>query len=69
MKNKKLNILNIAWIGHGDFGDEVMAHVLRMYLKKIGVGAITMIDTLLTSFSIILLVFLMRLAHKQYLVF
>jgi polysaccharide pyruvyl transferase WcaK-like protein len=38
MKN---NILNIGWIGQGDFGDEVMAFILRKYLSSIGFNKIT----------------------------
>lgn len=29
-------VLSIAWIGQGDFGDEVMAYVLRTYLSRAG---------------------------------
>lgn len=41
MKNKKNNILNIGWVGQGDFGDEVMAFVLRRYLNGLGFDRIT----------------------------
>lgn len=41
MKNKKNSILNIGWIGQGDFGDEVMAFVLRKYLSGLGFKKIT----------------------------
>lgn len=37
----KKKILNIAWIGQGDFGDEVMGFVLRQYLKGRGAESIT----------------------------
>ncbi len=37
----KRKILNIAWMAHGDFGDEVMGFVLRSYLKKYGCSSIT----------------------------
>jgi len=39
--SKTAKILNIAWVGQGDFGDEAMAYALRMFLKKIGVESIT----------------------------
>ena len=38
---KKLNILNVAWVGQGDFGDEAMAFALRRFFKKNGVNSIT----------------------------
>jgi len=41
MKNKENNILNIGWVGQGDFGDEVMAYVLRKYLSGLGFAKIT----------------------------
>ncbi|MFA6171577.1 MAG: polysaccharide pyruvyl transferase family protein [Patescibacteria group bacterium] len=37
----KPNILNIGWVGQGDFGDEAMAFALRSFLKKNGIDAIT----------------------------
>ena len=40
MITKNLNILNIAWIGQGDFGDEVMAFTLRRLLKLNGIKSI-----------------------------
>ncbi|MFH1890121.1 MAG: polysaccharide pyruvyl transferase family protein [Candidatus Kuenenbacteria bacterium] len=38
---KRSNILNIAWIGQGDFGDEAMAFALRKYLQSLGINKIT----------------------------
>jgi polysaccharide pyruvyl transferase WcaK-like protein len=40
-KIKNINILIIAWIGQGDFGDEAMAYTLRKYLKMRGFNNIT----------------------------
>ena len=40
MEISRSTILNIPWIGHGDFGDEVMGYVLRSYLKEKGARAI-----------------------------
>ena len=37
----KSKILNLAWKGQGDFGDEVMAYTLRKFLQNQGVKAIT----------------------------
>ncbi|PIP75357.1 hypothetical protein COW86_04225, partial [Candidatus Kuenenbacteria bacterium CG22_combo_CG10-13_8_21_14_all_39_9] len=42
MTGKIINkILNVAWIGQGDFGDEAMAYALRKYLQSKGVESIT----------------------------
>lgn len=43
MPNKKVKpkVLNIGWIGQGDFGDEVMAYAMRRYLRERGIGDIT----------------------------
>ncbi len=38
---KKLNILNVAWVGQGDFGDEAMTYALRCFLKRNGIDSIT----------------------------
>lgn len=35
------NILSMSWVGQGDFGDEVMAVVMRKYLQNLGVQKIT----------------------------
>ena len=40
-KFTKNKILNIAWIGQGDFGDEAMAYVNRLFLKAKGFKEIT----------------------------
>jgi len=38
----KKNILNIAWFGQGDFGDDAMAYVLRLFFKKyVNINSIT----------------------------
>ncbi|MBI4138620.1 polysaccharide pyruvyl transferase family protein [Candidatus Uhrbacteria bacterium] len=37
----KPNLLSVAWIGHGDFGDEVMAYVMRSFLKSLGMEKLT----------------------------
>jgi len=39
--NKKIKTLNVAWIGQGDFGDEVMAFILRKNLQGIGINKIS----------------------------
>jgi len=41
MTNLDSKILNIAWVGHGDFGDELMAFALRNFLKATGVQTIS----------------------------
>jgi len=41
MKKPMLKILNVAWVGHGDFGDEVMAFVLRRFFKEKTSGVTT----------------------------
>lgn len=42
MTSKIINkILNVAWIGQGDFGDEAMAYALRKYLQSKEVESIT----------------------------
>jgi polysaccharide pyruvyl transferase WcaK-like protein len=38
---KKIKILNIAWVGQGDFGDEAMAYALRRFLNLNGISSIT----------------------------
>jgi len=38
---RKIKILNIAWVGQGDFGDEAMAYALRCFLKRNGADSIT----------------------------
>lgn len=38
---KLKNILNVAFVGQGDFGDEAMAYVLRKFLKNYGFGSIS----------------------------
>lgn len=40
-KSTKPNVLNIAWMGRGDFGDEAMGYVHRQLSKSVGVKAIS----------------------------
>ena len=40
LSDKKIKILNVGWVGQGDFGDEVMAYCLRQSLKEHGIGQI-----------------------------
>lgn len=41
LRPSRPNILNIAWIGHGDFGDEAMGYVHRQYAKRLGAEHLT----------------------------
>ena len=38
---KDIKILNVAWVGQGDFGDEVMAFILRKFFQQEGARALT----------------------------
>lgn len=41
MRRSRHSILNVAWVGQGDYGDELMAFVIRTLLQKHGICSLT----------------------------